>query len=383
MSKNKNTRTWQQRISVFLGILLVIATVAGAFLPIIQNSIASSQPLVSPTDTPVPTVPAPPDTALINFEQAYLHPSGLFTAAIPSGWTVTSEINNTGEALVTMQNPSALSVVEVRVIRPTSDIDLSSLESMGAYFDAEWLSQSWRQYTSPREDQRRIDAEKNQLVMDFTLTQRGQTYAASQVAYTDGTWIYTVRVVAPSNATTALQYVLENEVASVKPLTVYVGKELEWFGHFDNVNKFMVRFPSTWSLVDSAAGAPTSITTANVQARFEAAALGINSTEAASSYVSGLRSGVTVLSVNEVTVNGVAGYRVAYTLSTLDGASQSGWVQILDNGTNNFIANILFSNLADTDLNTVDLAAVDVNPSILEASKVLDSIALFPELSVE
>jgi hypothetical protein len=379
--KNKNTRTWQQRFSVFLGVLLVFATLAGAFLPMIQNSLASNQQQVSPTQTPVPTVPAPPDTALINFNEVYLHPSGLFTASIPTGWQITSEVNTTGEALVTMQNPAALSVVEIRVIRPTSEILLDTPTNMGAYFNAEWLNASWRQYTNPREDQRRVEGDR--LIMDFTLNQRSQTYAARQVAFDDDTWIYAIRVVTPSNATDALQYVLDGVVASVRPLRNYVGQPLDWFGYFDNTNKFMIRYPSTWSLVDAADGAPASIMGTNAQLRVEAANLDIATSEAASAYVTGLRSGITVLSVNEVVVQGVAGYRVAYTLTTLDGTSQSGLVLILNNGTSNYIANVLLTDVAATDLNTVDLAAEGVAQNIKDARAVLESLALFPEISVE
>lgn len=381
--RNKNTRTWQQRASVFLGVLLVFATLAGAFLPMIQTNLAQNQQQVSPTQTPVPTVPAPPDTSLINFNEVYLHPSGLFTAAIPTGWNVTSEVNTTGEALVTMQNPSALSVVEIRVIRPTSEILLDTPTNMGAYFNAEWLNASWRQYTNPREDQRRVDGDR--LIMDFTLNQRSQTYAARQVAFDDDTWIYAIRVVTPSNATAALQYVLDGVVASVRPLRNYVGQPIDWFGYFDNAGKFMLRYPSTWSLVDAADGAPASIASSDgtVQLRVESAALGIATPEAASAYVTGLRSGITVLSVNEVVVQGVAGYRVAYTYTTLDGVSQSGLVLILNNGSSNYIANVLLTDVAGTDLNTVDVAAEGVAQNIKDARAVLESLALFPEISVE
>jgi hypothetical protein len=379
--KTKNNRAWQQRASVFLGILLVVATISGAILPLLRNSLTNQQAATSPTDTPVPTVPAPPDTSLIAFTQPYLHPSGLFTATIPTGWTVTSELNTSGEALVTMQNPAALSVIEIRLIRPTSEILLDTPQNMGAYFTADWLTQSWRQYTNPREDQRRVDGAN--LIMDFTLSQRGQTYAARQMARTDGTWIYAARVVTPSNATDVMQFVLDGVYNSIQVIPNYVGQPIEWHGYFDNVNKFMIRFPSTWALVDAADGAPASILGENAQLRVEASASGIASEDAASAYVSGLRSGITVLSVNEVTVQGVAAYRVAYSLATLDGETQSGLVLILNDGTTNYIANVLLTDVSATDLNLVDVAAVGVAQNIIDARNVLESLALFPSMNIE
>jgi hypothetical protein len=379
--RSKNNRTWQQRANVFLGILLVVATISGAVLPLISQNINNQQQTVSSTPTPVPTVPAPPDMTQISFTEPYLHPSGLFTATIPTGWTVASELNTTGEALVTMQNPAALSVIEIRVIRPTSEILLDTPQNMGAYFTADWLNQSWRQYTNPNEDQRIVEG--SDLIMDFTLTRTGQTYAARQKARTDGTWIYAARVVTPSNATDVMQFVLDGVYNSIQAVPNYIGQAIDWNGYFDNSNKFMIRFPSTWALVDSADGAPASILGDNAQLRVEAMPATVTSTDTASVYVSGLRSGITVLSVNEVTVQGVAGYRVAYTLATLDGATQSGLVLILNDGTKNYIANVLLSDVADTDLNTVDLATVGVQQNVIDARNVLDSLAILPAVVSE
>lgn len=376
----KNDRTLQQRATVFIGILLVIATVGGAILPLLQTSLNNQQQTVRPTETPVPTLPAPPDTALINFEQRHLQASGLFSAAVPTGWTVTSDVNSSGEAILTMQNPTQLSVVEVRAMRPTADIQLDSPQNMGAYFTQAWVDSSWRQYTTKQETERHIEGE--QLVMDFTLTQRGATYSARQIAYTDGTWIYAVRVVMPANATDALQYILNGEVASVQVVERFVGSPIEWKAYFDNVNKHLLRFPSTWVITDAANGAAASLEGANVQARIESASMGIASADAASAYVAGLRSGITVLSVEEVEQFGVTGYRVAYTLPSLDGPSASGLVLILNDGTTNHIANILLSDVSDTDLNTVDITAEGINPNIVDARNVLDTFSLLPELTV-
>jgi hypothetical protein len=135
--------------------------------------------------------------------------------------------------------------------------------------------------------------------------------------------------------------------------------------------------------VDSADGAPASILGDNAQLRVEAMPATVTSTDTASAYVSGLRSGITVLSVNEVTVQGLAGYRVAYTLATLDGATQSGLVLILNDGTKNYIANVLLSDVAATDLNTVDLAAVGVQQNVIDARNVLDSLAILPAVVSE
>jgi hypothetical protein len=109
----------------------------------------------------------------------------------------------------------------------------------------------------------------------------------------------------------------------------------------------------------------------------------VTSLDAASAYVTGLRSGITVLSASDVTVQGLAGYRVAYTLSTLDGATQSGLALILNDGTKNYIANVLLTDVADTDLNAVDLAAAGLAQNIIDARNVLDSLAVLPNIVSE
>ncbi|MGJ3240028.1 MAG: hypothetical protein ACFE0Q_15075 [Anaerolineae bacterium] len=373
-------RKWQQRITLFLGIFLSFGMVIGLVTPLLLNQQSIAQPQTRPTNTPRPTQPVPPDTANINFDTTYLHPSGLFTASIPTNYELTNEFNSTGEAQVTMEDRDALSVLEIRVIRPTDTVALDTPQSLGAQFTTEWLRSSWSRYSTWEEDARRVDDDR--LVMDFNLTRNGQNYVARQVAFTDGTWIYTLRVVSPSNATEVMQYVLENQVASFEPIERYVGERLEWNGYFDDSTNHLVRFPSEWMLVDGSEGRPASIAGNDTQLRVETTDATIDSEASASEFVSGLRSNIDVLSVEAVDQYGDSGFRVAYTQSTLDGATQSG-VVLLVNGTNTtHVLNLLLENVADTDLNAVDVTAEDTDLAIVEALNVLDTFSILPDLEV-
>src|SRR5688500_17591819 len=106
-------RSMQNRISVILGMVLVFAMAASLLLPLFSNFIPPAQ--VDPgTPTPQPTVPAPvSDLNSISFAETYVHPSGLFTAAKPSGYTISNEFSTTGEAQATMRNADQLSVLEI------------------------------------------------------------------------------------------------------------------------------------------------------------------------------------------------------------------------------------------------------------------------------
>ncbi|MEM9954016.1 MAG: hypothetical protein AAF846_20570 [Chloroflexota bacterium] len=374
-------RKWQRRLTIGIGFFLAFIMVASLLTPIFLTNQQIAPQQARPTNTPVPTQPAPPDTTSIFFDRTYLHPSGLFTAAIPSGYVLNNELNNTGEAQAAFENAMQLSVLELRALRPAGEISLDSAENLGDFFTEDWLRTSWNRYSTWNEDARRV--ENDQLVMDFSLTRSGQEFAARQVAYTDGTWIYTVRVVAPTNASEAIQYILENEVASFSPIERFVGSDMEWNAYFDDVANHLVRFPGDWIVVDGADGVPASVSAPNAQLRIETTDTTVDSVASAEQYVAGLQSNITVLSTSEIEQDGNAGYRVAYTQSSLDGASQSGIVQFVTTDTTTHVVNILLTDVSDVDLNTVDTTAEDANPTLVSALGILDTFSILPDLEID
>jgi hypothetical protein len=370
-------RSMQNRISVILGMVLVFAMAASLLLPLFSNFIPPAQ--VDPaTATPRPTVPAPvSDLNSISFAETYVHPSGLFTAAKPSGYTISNEFSTTGEAQATMRNADQLSVLEIRVTRPTAEQDITTADGVGSIFNDEWLTSSWREYSTWDETERRVEGDN--VIIDFNLSRSGQDYIARQQSFTDGTWVYSVRVVTPSNAAEMLRYVLENEVNSFQPVAQYTGLPMEWNAYYDTANQYVIRYPGTWVLEDSAPGAPASIRGNNVVLRVEALDTLLDSEETASEYVAGLRSGIEVLSVEPVEQLGATGFNVAYKLTTLDGASESGLVTILNDEVSQ-VANVLLTDVADTDLNAVDTAAADAPQNIVEAVNTLATFYINPEI---
>lgn len=374
-------RTWQRRITIFLGVLLSFAVAAGSFVGFIQQSLItnSQQQQTQPTDTPAPTVPAPVTSFDdISFDTTYLHPSGLFTLDIPSGWQPQNNFSTTGEAQATLENPAQLSVMEVRVIRPTADQAIDSPDDLNGIFNENWLQQSWREYSSWDIDSRTVSEEDGTLTMDFSLVQRGQDYIARQIAFADETWVYTVRVVTPSNASEYLRYVLENAVDNFDPIDRYIGTRLEWDGYFDGQAQHLIRFPDTWNVTDSAPGAPASIVGNDVQLRVETTDTLIESEDAATTYVEGLQSGTTVTSVESIEQFGTTGYSVAYERSTLDGATNSGLVYLLQGSEQTHVANLLLTAANGVDLNNDEAAA-----AYEDTLNALNTFALFPELNVD
>ncbi len=375
-------RTRQSRISLYLGIFLAFIMAASLALPLISNQQLQQQAAAPPTSTPLPTVPPPiEDLSTIQFNETYLHPSGLFTVAIPTGWEPVTEVNTTGEAQVTMRNADALSIVEARVIRPLAGVDLTSAEGLNAVFTNNWLNSSWREYSTWDETARNVEGD--QLVIDFNLTRSGQDYIARQIAYTDGTWIYVVRAVTPSNAARVLRHLLENEQASLQIVDRFLGAPIEWKAVFDNDNKTVIRYPGTWQITDSAPGAPVSVEGQGALLRLETVTdLTLDGAEAAANYVQGLRPGITVLSTIEIENYGTPGYRVAYTLATPDGATQSGLMTLLNAETGIYSADLRLIDVADTDLNAVDADGVETDPLLSTAIRVTETFSLLPDLQV-
>lgn len=366
-----NRRKQQQRFVQYMGIFLAVIMGLSLLLPLLQSNVAAPPAAApDPTATPRPTQPAPIENLEgISFEDTFLHRSGLFTAAVPTGWNVTRELNNTGEAVVTMNNPAQLSVIEARIIRPTADNPVETAEDLDGIFTEAYLRQSWNAYTSWQEDTREVEGDQH--IINFSLGRSGQEFIARQVAFTDGTWVYALRVVTPTNASDDLLYVLDNELPTFQPVERYIGARIEFDAFYDEVSQHIIRYPNTWSVVDSAPGAPTSISGEGAQLRVETINAVIDSEDAASDYVAGLRSGTEVVSVQPVNQFGTDGFRVAYQRQTLDGAVESGAVALLQGDEQTHVANILLN-----DPTTVDLNSEDAATDFRDVVDTLDSFSL-------
>jgi hypothetical protein len=139
------------------------------------------------------------------------------------------------------------------------------------------------------------------------------------------------------------------------PQTEFQGTPLDWDGYYDPSVSHIIRYPSTWTLSDSAPGRPASISSSDGNAlRVESrAGTSVADEAAARAWVEGTGSGVTVTSVVPVTRELGQGFSVAYTSSTVDGARTSG-LAVLLNGPDGtlHIANLRFPE-SDVDLNTI------------------------------
>ena len=365
---------WMKRITLIFGISMALILALTTLLSAVGQS---AQP-PAPTAAPVPTFPPPPDLAGIDFAQRALHPAGLYTVAVPTGWQV-SESLNTYEGLRTvLDNQAAQSVIQVDVDRPPrrGEGGPLTLDILDARYNQAWLGSSWREYRDWEESERRR-SEDGRLLMDFTLQHGGQTVVARQEAWTDGEWIYSVRVVTPANATGALVLLLEGVAESLQPLKELADTPFHWNAWFDADNAHFIRYPDTWELSDSAPGRPTSITGAEASLRLETDSAQVSDEADAAARVAGRHSGAQILSVSALERAEASGYAVAWSGRNVDGDQYSG-LDLLLNGPDGLLhtASLRFPGL--TDLNTEEGAAAEPD---LEA--MMRSFRLLPELAAE
>jgi hypothetical protein len=364
-----------RRATIILGAVMIVAMGASAILPLFTRN-TSDIPTPEPTAAPTLTLPAQvTDFSAITFDQDYLHPSGLFSIAQPTGWTIGQQNTNANSVDVSMNNADLLSVVQTSLQINSSPIQ--SLDELDAVFTQSALNASWSNYRNPRETAR-VRGE-NQLTLDFELQNaRQQTFLARQVSWWDTDWIYSVRVVVPVNQIDLLKYMIDELVKTFKPNRLFAGQAADWTAYFDQINHFVVRFPSTWTLTDSAPGRPASFSGPNASLRIDTQAISSALDEAAArKWVEGAVQGAQIATAQPVRRGEAAGFTVSYTYQDNDGNDNSG-LAVLLNGANNtlYAANLrLFE--SGVDLND-DAAQVSHD----ELMRMLGSFNLLSDINV-
>lgn len=372
-----------RRASIILGVFMAVVLIAGAILPLMTQNTTTPQ-TIDPTDVPVPTFPPPPtDFSAIAFDQYYLHPTGLFMIAQPTGFTQVDPSSQATIAQVNMVNQEIFSVIDTYVEDPLVPITSADLD---ARFNTATLAASWTRFSNWDELSRRMEGDA--LLIDFEVEFQRQTYVARQRVWTDGDWIYVVRVLAPENAVDYLIYLLNNLSSSLQPFKVFLGTPFNWEAYYDYLSSHIIRYPTGWTVADSAPGRPASITGTQGEAlRVEAQPNTIIEDEAAArEWVQRQRSGTSVMSVVPIVRGEASGFSVAYSFTTADGAPQSG-LAVLLNGEDGTLhaANLRFPAEA-IDLNTIDYILISDDqelPEVAPEPEVTEEATPDPEATAE
>ncbi|MDE2777059.1 MAG: hypothetical protein OXI77_14105 [Chloroflexota bacterium] len=368
---NKTTKTF----TYIIGIVMTVAMVGSLILPMISSQVGLGDSYIEtpqPTPFPEPTMPPPPDTAAIDFENRYLHRSGLFTIGAPTGWQPATDSNTVDELRAGLNNIEAQSVVELRISKNFAGV--ADADSLSAFIDDAWLGHTWSGYSGWDETGRKIVGDEV-VQIDFNLRRGRSNLIARQESWIEAGDIYSARVVTAENASQALKFLLGGLASSVERVSEYADPPYDWDAYFDNLDKHMVRFPSSWEVADAAPGLPATIKGDSVVLVISTLDVALASEDEAVDWAENWRAGVKAGGAEAVDVAGAAGYKVSYRLSTLDGAVASG-MMIMLHGTDNrlHVANIRMPDL-DEDL-------LDADPAEYPWLAVVDSFRLLPNLEV-
>ena len=368
---NQTTKTF----TIIIGIIMSVAMVGSLILPMLSSNIGMTDPYsLTPEATalPEPTMPPQPDIAAIDFDSSYLHRSGLFTIGAPTGWSPASDSNSESELRAGLNNGDASSVVEVRINKNMDG--LGDANGLSAYLDRTWLGHTWTGYTGWDETSRQITAD-GVVRIDFNLERGRSHFIARQESWLEGGDIYSVRVVTAENAAQALKYLLAGVADSIDWLPQYAGARFDWNIYFDELDKHMLRYPSSWQVTDAEPGLPATIASDEVTLAVATFDVLLSNEDEARAWIEGWRSGVTAQSTQAVEVDGAAGYRISYRRQTVDGAVESGAVIAL--------------NGSDNRLHAANVRSAAIDEDLLEASAdsypwlaALDSFRLTPDFEV-
>ncbi|MCS6836099.1 MAG: hypothetical protein NZ750_08795 [Anaerolineae bacterium] len=364
----RKPRTWRDNALLGIGILIISSMGLSLVAPFLQS--AAPAPTAPATEPPTPTpLPTPiADLNSITFENRLLHPSGLFSVGQPKGWTPFTSQSTPQEVQITLRNDAALSVVEYRMVRP--ETPPSSGSDVSAFFTSSWLAASWRDYTRWTEETRQVQG--NDLVMDFSLERGAQRFIARQLAFTDGTYIYGVRVVAPPNAADMVRYIVENARSTFEVNNQFADIPLEWKGYYDASYGHLLRYPSSWTLDDFAEGAPASFSAdGGITLRLEAqSAPQVSDESQARAFVEAAISGARIRSVQTREQFGKPAYFVSYSAQTVDGDPISGLALLIPDENRVHLANLRLTG------QDVDLNESSSDTTINRARQVVETLAL-------
>jgi len=320
-----------RRISLILGGFMAFVLIAGTILPLFSNNAQTTTQVTDPTAIPSPTFPPPvTDFSGITFDQLYLHPSGLYTIAQPTGWAILNPVTQNDVAQVGMNNGENLSVIDAYIQKSATPV--ADAQGISDTLTRDVLTQTWTRYNRWEETNRRIEGD--QLIIDFSIVFNRQDYVARQVSWTDGQYIYSVRVVVPSNAIDLLRFLLDNLPATLNLVPGMEVAPFNWQAYYDPFANHIVRYPQTWSQQDVAAGRTASIIgTQSESMRVDVSDLSGSLDEStASAYVTSMVPNATILGVEPVTRDSANGFSVAYSTANADGEPFSGYAMLLTTG---------------------------------------------------
>lgn len=353
--QNKGLQRATYIFAISMALLMAITLIGPALMD--DPTQVPQATAIPPTATPPPPTLPPPvvDFSGITFDSDYLHPSGLFSIAVPAGWEPSRPNNNGIKAQALLNNGSAVSVIEVALEKPTTPV--TTAEDLDAYLSPSSLRSSWSRYVGGYAELTR-SVEEDRVLIDFALADSQQRdFRAQHLSWLEGDWIYTVRVVVPENSPELLVYMVDEMSRQITVYPRFAQYPVIWDSFHDQEDLHIIRRPPGWAQTDGTSGQIVSFEGddyGGVQMRVETEPDLIADEQAAGEWVENVASGMEVLSVVPVSRDGGEGFSVAYGRQNPDGEGLSGLVVLL-NGVDEqlHVARVEIA-VDDVDLNSED-----------------------------
>lgn len=263
-----------KRIRNILAVLFVITLlVSGAFATtgtnVVNQAMTSrnaSFPVVPETGTPLIPV------------RTQFHPTGLISLPALQDWNppgtedggleklvVSDGPNGTGRVGIMLINSSALSVIHAFAEHDDAKV-YNTVQELDASYTRDALQGAWASYTRWTELSRRIEGDLSviefelQLEGDRSGVQNTDVYRARQLSRMENGWLLVMRLVAPENNTALLDRLQQTLWPRQRLYVTALTAPLSWNAIIDEAERYIVRYPSQWTLGGGAPNNPFTVT---------------------------------------------------------------------------------------------------------------------------
>lgn len=259
LSKSVSTGGRALRI---LGVGFLIVIFVASALPLGDANTPIATPQAPESSSAHPIVPAGGTPVVVT--GTYVHPSGMFSVPLLSGWSLPGDspeesIAATPDQPITRAGASFINVQAASVVHTFVEdnpaISSGDLEALQNYYTAEQLGAAWSQYNGGwREIGRRVEGDA--LIIDTEMTHEGLVYLGRQIARLQDRWLMVMRLVVPNNNPSLLERLQATALPHFHLWQTSISAPMNWRTLSDTVAGYLIRFPSAWQQEDGKNGAP-------------------------------------------------------------------------------------------------------------------------------